>query len=191
MEQFKGIIEKSSKVRYLLQHIKLPEGLDWFLVGGCVYQTIWNYVTDRDLDYGIKDYDVHYWDDDITKEKEERISTNLNNQLQEMGLKVEVANQARVHLWFEKKFSSKGIPFTSLKQAMITHPFTVMCVGLNRHEVYAPYGFEDIFSMTAKYNPTTHIPVNHVLDKLNSWRSRWPELNIVKESFSCDFDGKL
>lgn len=191
MERLRAAIEKNPKIRYILRELKFPNNLEWFLIGGCVYQTVWNEVTGRNFDYGIKDYDIHYWDDDISKEKQEQIAIDLNRQLSGVDIEVEAINQARVYVWFEEAFSAKmEANFTSLRQAMTTHPFTVMCVGINNQGVHAPYGIEDVFSMTACYNPRTHIPAKHVFKKLNSWRDRWPDLNVLWESFGSDFDIK-
>ena len=43
---------------------RMPElGLaNWYLAAGGVFQTIWNVVTGRDPQEGIKDYDVFYFD---------------------------------------------------------------------------------------------------------------------------------
>jgi hypothetical protein len=35
---------------------------DWLLFSGAVYQPVLNHLTGRVLDYGIKDYDLAYFD---------------------------------------------------------------------------------------------------------------------------------
>lgn len=47
---------------------RLPElGLaDAWLVSGSVFQTVWNALTARTPDYGIKDYDIFYFDADTS-----------------------------------------------------------------------------------------------------------------------------
>ena len=35
---------------------------DWILFSGAVYQRVLNHLGGRDLDYGVKDYDVGYFD---------------------------------------------------------------------------------------------------------------------------------
>ena len=39
--------------------LRLP---DWLLFSGAVYQPVLNHLTGRPLDYGIKDYDLAYFD---------------------------------------------------------------------------------------------------------------------------------
>lgn len=43
-----------------------------FLTGGCVCQTMWNYLTGRSIEHGILDYDVFYFDSsDLSYEAED------------------------------------------------------------------------------------------------------------------------
>ena len=35
---------------------------DWYLVAGCLYQTVWNVVTGQPPESGILDYDLAYYD---------------------------------------------------------------------------------------------------------------------------------
>ena len=39
--------------------LALPE---WYLVAGCLYQTVWNIVTGQPPESGILDYDLVYYD---------------------------------------------------------------------------------------------------------------------------------
>ena len=46
----------------------------WYLTAGCLFQTVWNVVTDRPPTAGIKDYDVFYFDtDDLSWEAEDAV----------------------------------------------------------------------------------------------------------------------
>lgn len=76
---------------------RLPDPL---VFSGAVYQTVWNVVTGRPCAYGIRDYDVGYYDTDLTYEAEDRIIRRVSEALDPpLGPVVEVRNQARVHLW--------------------------------------------------------------------------------------------
>ncbi len=44
---------------------------DWLIVSGAVYQRVWNHVTGRDPDYGVRDYDLAYFDPDTSYEAED------------------------------------------------------------------------------------------------------------------------
>ena len=44
--------------------LMLETGLpDAWLTSGALFQTVWNTLTKRDPSYGIKDYDIFYFDD--------------------------------------------------------------------------------------------------------------------------------
>src|SRR5271163_3520077 len=84
-------------------HLNLP---DWLVFSGAVYQPVLNHLTGRPLDYGIKDYDLGYFDaSDLSYDAEDavirRVKAAFDEPLRSM---VEVRNQARVHIWFETKF---------------------------------------------------------------------------------------
>jgi len=69
---------------------------DWMIVSGAVYQRVLNQQTGRDPDYGIKDYDLAYFDaSDISYEAEDavirRAAAAFEPPLREL---VEVRNQA-------------------------------------------------------------------------------------------------
>src|SRR5258706_3766561 len=86
---------------------------DWLLMSGAVYQRVLNHLTRRAPDYGIRDYDLGYFDaSDISYDAEDivirRVAAAFEPPLREM---VEVRNQARVHLWFEGKFAE---PYSQL-----------------------------------------------------------------------------
>jgi hypothetical protein len=92
------------------RHLCLP---DWLVFSGAVYQPVLNHLTGRPLDYGIKDYDLAYFDEsNLSYEAEDavirRVKATFDEPLRSM---VEVRNQARVHLWFEAKF---GEPYGPL-----------------------------------------------------------------------------
>ena len=70
---------------------------DWLIVSGAVYQRVFNHLTGRDPDYGIKDYDLVYFDaSDVSFEAEDvvirRVAAAFEPPLRDL---VEVRNQAR------------------------------------------------------------------------------------------------
>jgi hypothetical protein len=71
---------------------------DWLVFSGAVYQPVLNHLTGRPLDYGIKDYDLAYFDaSNLSYEAEDavihRVKAAFDEPLRSM---VEVRNQARV-----------------------------------------------------------------------------------------------
>jgi hypothetical protein len=76
---------------------------DAWIVAGCLVQTAWNVLTSRAVDYGIDDYDVFYFDADTSWQAEDAMIRQLQVALAQLGVKVEVRNQARVHYWYPQK----------------------------------------------------------------------------------------
>src|SRR5215470_4127816 len=85
---------------------------DWLVFSGAVYQPVLNHLTGRPLDYGIKDYDLAYFDaSDVSYEAEDAVIRRARAAFDEpLRSMVQVRNQARVHLWFEAKFGESTAP---------------------------------------------------------------------------------
>ena len=94
-----------------LFNLALP---DAWLVSGCLVQTVWNVLTGRATGYGINDYDVFYFDSDTSWEAEDAVIRKLGERIAKLGVTVEARNQARVHLWYEKKH---GLPYPPLRRS--------------------------------------------------------------------------
>jgi hypothetical protein len=80
---------------------------DAWIVSGCLVQTVWNVLTARPVDYGIDDYDIFYFDPDTSWRAEDAVIGKLQDSPATRGVKIEVRNQARVHLWYPQKH---GLP---------------------------------------------------------------------------------
>src|SRR5712671_6297314 len=105
---------------------------DWLLFSGAVYQPVLSHLTCRPLDYGIKDYDLGYFDaSDLSYEAEDavirRVKAAFDEPLRSM---VEVHNQARVHLWFEAKCSEPYGPLSCTPQALERFASATFAVGV-------------------------------------------------------------
>jgi hypothetical protein len=87
---------------------------DAWLVSGALFQTAWNRLTNRPVDYGIKDHDIFYFDANISYEAEDEAIARVNAAFADMKRIIEVRNQARVHLWYSEKF---GMPYAPLGRA--------------------------------------------------------------------------
>src|SRR5690349_9216096 len=107
-EQFLTALLTNRIVGTILQ--RMPElGLqDWYLTAVGVFQTIWNVMTGRDPEAGVKDYDVFYFDSlDLSYEAEDAVIRRAQQLFSDIPATIEVRNEARVHLWYEQKF---GVP---------------------------------------------------------------------------------
>src|SRR5207244_4335341 len=74
--QEKELIEILSKNYVLMDVLKKASVLkmkDWYLGAGCIAQTVWNFKCGFDLNNGINDYDLVYFDDsDVSYEAEDK-----------------------------------------------------------------------------------------------------------------------
>jgi hypothetical protein len=156
---------------------------DWLIFSGAVYQRVLNHLTGRDLDYGIKDYDLGYYDArDISYEAEDavirRVAARFEPPLREM---VEVRNQARVHLWFEGKFGEQYAPLETSAAALERFVSPLFAVGVRLDAagaltILAPFGLEDLFAMRLRPNPLR--PTNGFARTSAAIKARWPEVGV-------------
>jgi hypothetical protein len=80
----------------------------WRLVAGCLYQTVWNVLTGRPRGTGIRDYDLIYFDEDLSWAAEDAVIRRAVATARGCVGPVETRNQARVHLWFEFACSARA-----------------------------------------------------------------------------------
>lgn len=157
---------------------------DWYLAGGCVFQTVWNVVTGRPAAYGIRDYDIFYFDSaDLSQSAEAAIRRTVAAVVGDLGVEVDVVNQARVHVWYEQEFGVPCPAHDCTESAIDCFVSTTCCVGVRRQRdggngVYAPHGLTDIFNLVLRPNP--RLDTQAVYDAKGAiWRRRWPELTIA------------
>ncbi|MEV4355761.1 nucleotidyltransferase family protein [Nonomuraea sp. NPDC049625] len=154
----------------------------WWVAAGAVVQTIWNHVTGRDPEHGIKDYDLVYYDpSDLSWEAEDRA---IRAGAELFGdVPVEIRNEARVHLWYEERFGVPSPPYESAEDAIDSFPSTTSSLGVRltpsgRWQVYAPYGVADAFGLVLRPNPRQ--APRHVYEaKVARWTEEWPELTAL------------
>ena len=171
----------------LMQVLTIARELDlpqWRIVSGAVYQTVWNALTGRAADHGIKDYDLFYFDgSDLSYGAEDavikRAAAAFPGQLSQT---VEVRNQARVHLWFENHFGEPYAPLASADEAIGRFVSPAFAVGIrlladDRLDVCAPFGLEDIFAMRLRRNPNRPLAKGWT-KATGSAQARWPEVVI-------------
>ncbi len=126
-----------------LKDLRLPQG---HLTAGCLFQTLWNAVSGRPAAENIKDYDVFYFDEDLSWEAEDRVIRRVAEATGDLGFPVEVKNQARVHLWYRQRFGADYPQLVSVQEGISRYLVQCTCVGIDiaSGEVFAPDGFGDL-----------------------------------------------
>jgi uncharacterized protein len=169
--------------RIILERLPTLDLNDLWLVSGSLFQTIWNCLTGRSPDYGIKDYDIFYFDPDTSWAAEDAAIRRTATCLSDVDARIELRNQGRVHLWYPEKF---GTPYPPLQRATDgIDRFLVVAaqVGIrlvdNSFEVYAPHGFNDVATLTVRPHLCPNFRADLYEAKAASWKAPWPELLIL------------
>ena len=188
LEVFEKIISKNEKLMKILDVLESyalenPNFKNWYVGAGGVNQTVFNYYHGYESDYGIKDYDIVYFDEDTSYEAEDVIIKDLEERLKNIDVVSDIKNQARVHIWYNPKYGTNREPYTSCEDAVSSWGSTVTCIGIRKENgqliVYCPYGLNDLFSLTIR-------PVKRYFDKESyearskRWKAKWDKLNIVE-----------
>ena len=177
-------VPTTMQVLRTIRDLDLPDAM---VFSGAVYQPVWNHLTRRAPDYGIKDYDVAYHDDSDTSYEAEdvviqRVAAAFDEPLKSL---VEVRNQARVHLWFEKKFGADEPypPLLTSADALKRFVATAFCVGVRMEaddslSVFAPFGLDDLFALHLRPNPLRVKGAGGWERTTGSAQARWPEITV-------------
>lgn len=179
------IVGADADLMYVLTTVRGLGLDDWRVFSGAVYQSVWNAVTGRPVGYGRKDYDLGYFDPDVSWDAEDAVIKRVAAAFDEpFRAAVEVRNQARVHIWFPDRFGEAYEALTGTDEALARFVAPAFAVGVRLEaddtiSIAAPFGLEDVFSMTLRSNPNR--PRARGWDKaVASARARWPELTVIE-----------
>lgn len=163
---------------------QLPElGLmDAWLVGGCLFQTVWNLLDGQPPEAGIRDYDIFYFDPrDLSETAEQAVDARVQSRFAGLGVKLEVKNQARVHIWYEAYFGRTCPPLKSACEGVDRFLVGSTSVAVRQSAggllVHAPYGLEELYQGILTPNPVVdHGPLYGL--KCRDYQARWPWLRM-------------
>lgn len=186
-DRLASILRASPRVMTVLKTVRRLAPPDWRLFSGGVYQTVWNSLTGRDPDHGIKDYDIGYFDPDTSWDAEDLLIKAVAGALTPpLDALVEVRNQARVHLWFADRFGGEDYaPLVQTDEALSRFLCPAFAVGVRLEadgalSVAAPFGLEDVFALRLRPNPTRPFKVDGFERVVASAAARWPELTVER-----------
>jgi hypothetical protein len=179
--QFVEEIKRNDTNRWLLEvlrDLKLPQGT---LTAGCLFQTVWNLKSGNEPDWAIKDYDVFYFDaNDLSWNAEDAVIQNATEMLGGLADKVEIRNQARVHLWYQQKFGSPCPSLTRVEDGIDRYLIacTLFGIGIGNGDIYAPGGFDNMQNGILRINPNNP-QTDMFLRKCEDYKIKWPWLSIA------------
>ncbi len=182
-----SVLEENQQLMDMLDyisHIKLP---NYYIAAGCVFQTIWNSLDGKNPNYGIKDIDVIYYNNtDLNRETDSKYQKIISDycKKQKYDYEIDVANEARMHIWKKEKFGIDIAPYLSSEDAINKWVATTHAIGVTKEndeiKIYAPYGLNDIFNKIIR-------PIKHEYNtkemydkKAQSWNKRFNGLKIIE-----------
>ncbi|MBT9549579.1 MAG: nucleotidyltransferase family protein [Hydrogenophaga sp.] len=132
-------------------------------------------------DRGINDYDVLYFDDtDLSEEAEDRVIKQVASATDDLGVKVEVRNQAQVHLWYPNRFKAPYPQLMHTRDGIDRYLVACTRIGIEvaTGALYAPDGLTDLTAGVLRVNP--QFPdFDQFAAKALSYQERWPWLRIA------------
>jgi len=184
LDAFRDVLLRNQTLAEVLTRAAVLALPGWYLVAGCLYQTVWNVVTGRPAQTGILDYDLAYCDvSDLSWEGEDAVIQAGTRLFGDLPAPVQIRNQARVHLWYAQRFGAPCPPHDSTEAAIDTFEATTACLGVrlepgDRWRVYAPHGLGDVFNLVVRPNPV--LAPRHVYQaKATRWQREWPSLSVL------------
>jgi hypothetical protein len=183
LRAFERMVVRNRMVAAILERAERLGLPQWYLAAGCLFQTVWNLLHGFPVTHAIRDYDVFYFDaSDLSWDAEDAVIRRSADTFAELGVTVEVRNQARVHLWYPGRFGVAVAPFTSCEDGIDAFAMTTCCVAVRREHAalrtYAPYGFSDLFNLTLRPNPV-RAPRTVYEEKARRWMAVWPGLRAM------------
>ena len=129
--RFQNDIAKNEAIRAILSRwprLRLPHS---WLVAGCLFQTVWNIQSGRQPGASIKDYDIFYFDPgDLSVEAETHVQSHVSSVVGDLGVDVEVTNQARVHTWYSEYFGQPYPALLTVEEGIDRFLALETCVGI-------------------------------------------------------------
>jgi len=183
LRRFEAIVRSDPDLMRLLGVIRGIRLSQWRLVAGCLYQTVWNVLTGRARATGIRDYDLIYFDDDLSWTAEDAVIRRVAAAARGCVGPIEARNQARVHLWFEARFGTPYPRLSSADEALRRYASVVHAIGVrleddDRLDVAAPFGLDDLFATVVRPNRVLDNAVSHAR-KAQRALAIWPEVTVL------------
>ena len=185
--EFLDFVRANPGVAAILERMRDFPAPDLWLVSGCLFQSVWNVLERKDPAHGILDYDLFYFDPDASYEAEDAWIKRAAAHFAPTALPVELRNQARVHLWYAKKFAIADYP--PLKSACdgVDHFLFPACMVAVRPraddelELYAALGLDDVFNRVLRSNPLWPQPRDERFwSKVRRYQSAWPSVTVAE-----------
>lgn len=183
MQLLENIVLQNEPLKYVINRIAELEDETMYLASGSIAQTIWNYQEGKPLMNEISDFDVVYFDENLSYEAEDKVIKKIADMTKDIKTEIDVKNQARVHLWIKQKWGREmDRPYTSSEDAISSWSSTASCTGIQmkngKLKIFAPYGLNDIFGQIMRPNRERIFRELYDL-KVEKWTKKWNFLNVI------------
>jgi uncharacterized protein len=155
--------------------LDLPQ---WLIGAGFVRNLVWDHLHGYEKPTPLSDIDVAYFDPtNLSETAEKEYETKLKKIINESW---SVKNQARM-----AKIDHFHREYTSTKDAISHWPETATAIGVridnnDNIELVAPYGTDDLLSLTLRMTPSFPSGRKYFLKRIDKkcWLVKWPRLKI-------------
>ena len=179
------ILRESSLFQKILcraDQINLP---NWYIAGGCITQTVWNWKLKLPPLHGLKDIDLVYFNPHETETEEQSQRTRIKELFSDLPIPIDVINEARVHEWYPKKFGYSIPAYTSSEDGISSWlPAFSLGVRADKNQLYffAPFGLSDTFNLVLRPNKRqiTEEIYGNMVKRL---QKDWPTIQVIP--YSC------
>ena len=92
-----------------ISELNLP---NFYIAAGSIFQTIWNYYDGKNLNFGIKDIDVIYYNNDVLSVEKDIEYYNFISKYtksKNIDYEIDVSNETTMHRWQMKHKHGKKI----------------------------------------------------------------------------------
>ncbi|QIG49667.1 nucleotidyltransferase family protein [Nordella sp. HKS 07] len=159
----------------IVRSLALP---DWAIGAGFIRAAVWDELSGFTAATAVDDIDVLYFD---PENRDSEHDAALEKRLREIepALPWSVRNQARMHV------RNGDAPYGSTADALRFWLDTPTCVAVrldaqDRLEILAPYGLEDLFSMSIRPTPRGRTRKSTYTARIaeKKWHQRWPNVTV-------------
>ena len=175
LKDLEEILFKNETLKEVLKRLEKSNLKNYYVGAGCINQTVFNYLHGLRIDANINNYDIVYYDEDTSYEKEDIVIKYVEELLSDLNIKLDVKNEARVHIWYNEKYNENRMPYTSVEDAVSRWGTTITCIGVrlenNNLIVDAPYGLNDLFNMVIRPVKTDFTETDYI-KKVNKWKKK-------------------
>jgi uncharacterized protein len=171
--------------RKILERLPMLGAPNACLVAGAIYQAWWNALSDRPVAAGVKDYDLFYFDDDLSYDAEDRVIQSAHALFADLDVLIDVKNQARVHLWYPQRFGGDYPQLKKVEDGIARFLVRSTCIGLMPQgdgtlRLIAPYGMEETRRGELRPNALWCPDIERFRSKAASYVARWPWLKTIE-----------